>query len=81
MDDRMSVTMLTLWNELKILTEIHGNNLSDSVTKFLFVNVVVVIQHLRASGKWKEGHGIAEVKLLSLFLVLSSKRRSLENVK
>ena len=53
-----------------IFTEVHGNNLSDSITKFLFVNVVVVIQHLRAPGKWQEGDGIAEVKLGTLFLVL-----------
>ena len=36
--------------ELKIFTKIHCHNLCDSVTEFLLVNVVVVIQHLGAPG-------------------------------
>ena len=52
-----------IFYKLKIFTKVHGNNLRDSVTEFLFVNVVVVLQHLRAPGQREEGGGVGEFEI------------------
>ena len=57
-------------NEWKIFTKVHGNNLSDSVTKFLFIDVVVVVQHLRAPSQGEERDGIAEMEICPLLVLL-----------
>ena len=48
---------------MKIFTKVHGNDLRDSVTEFLFVNVVVVLQHLGATGQREKGDGVAEFEI------------------
>ena len=49
--------------KLKIFTKIHGNDVCDSVAELLFVDVVVVLQHLGASGQREKGDGVAQMEI------------------
>ena len=55
--------MLQEFYKFKIFTKVHGNDLCNSVAEFVLVNVVVVLQHLRAPGQREEGGGVGEFEI------------------